>query len=485
MPTLPPCVSQGNELQEVDSGFYWLISPGIDPSTVLTQDQIDCHFSAMEQINASFEAQVALDGKYVHWRSNPVWVDVMSASPVDWYKAESLSDVGIDCDVDAWNAAYEPTPHFRFLGSYAKALKTYYCIGDEPPETPPGIDVPDDGPEDCGDWNVLITRPVQIPLNTPTWVEFEITGTFPPEVTSDFEISAMFDGVVGTVEPDTVSGILEVDQDGRRVMVILTNGEYHHLDIFATQPDCSDTVKFDTEMLRASTESQPACQPVLGDTSIKVCDPGTYKAVVTVCGVDHESNSIVVGEAGTVIPNLPVIILHPKTQTVSVGSDVALTVVAKYATSYQWQIANGSGWIDISGETSPTLELNAIEVSQIGSYRVIAANSAGSVVSNPANLTVEELTSCPVYMVLRCDDDRTCHGVMLQKVGPTDEDADFVLDWFNTTSNCCNPVVVRCSTDDPVTDWELFIRKVGSSPDPVSYVIDWLNDHNVGCTWFT
>lgn len=469
MPNLPPCVAEGNQLVEVDSGFHWLISPGIDPSTVLTQDQIDCHFEAMEQVNASYEAQVASDGKFVQWRSDPVWVDDSSGSPKDWYKAESLSDVGIDCDVDNWNAAYEATPHFKYFGSYGKGLKTYYCIGNSEPAPP--VDPPEDGPENCGSWDVLISRPVQVPLNTPTWIEFQITGTFPPAVTSDFEITALFDGSEDLVESGGPSGILEVDEVGRRVRVVLTDGEYHHLDIFVAQPDCSSPSKFDTEMLRASTEATAECLEILSDESIRVCSDGSYKAVVTICGQDHDSNTLVISGSGSVLPKLPVFILHPQTQDVDVGSDVTLTGIAKYATSFQWQIKNDVGWIDVDGETSPNISFTGISLSQSGTFRLIATNSAGSVASAPATLTVSEVSDCPVYIVLRCDTERTCHGVMLQKVGPGDDDVDFVLDWFSTTASCCNPVVVRCPTDGSL--WELFIVNVGGGSSPDSYVIDW------------
>lgn len=463
MATIPPCVGLGQELVEVDSGFYWLISPGIDPSTVLTQDQIDCHFTAAEQVNASYEATVAAAGKYVQWRMGPVWEDFVVTTPQDWAKAESLADVGIDCDVDAWNAAYEPTAHFRYLGTSGKGLKTYYCIGDSPPEPP--VDPPPDGPYDCGEWDVLITRPVQVPIDTETWIEFQITGTFPPEVDDPFEITVMFDGSTTLVAPDAGSGVLEIDEPGRRVKVVLRDNQYHHLDIFVGQPDCTSPGKFDTEMLRASTTTQPTCVESLGTYGLRVCQSGDYKAVLTVCGQDVESNTLTV-TTGTLLPQPPIIIQHPQTQVVGIGSEVVLGVVALYATSYQWQAANEYGWVDLPGETAPSLTLSPIELADAGRYRAVVSNAAGSVTSNPADVTVTENSDCPVYINLRCEIDRTCHGVMLERVGPGEDDIDYVADWISTTAFCCEPVVVRCPGDS--TEWELFMSKSGDE-----YVIDW------------
>jgi len=471
MPELQPCAALGNTLTEVDSGFYWLIAPGVDPSTVLSQEQIDCHMTSAEVTNSSFEDGVAADGKYIWWRSSPTWVDV-SSGVKDWYNAEPLTEPGIDCDPNLWNAAYEQTPYWRWRGSYAKALVTYYCIGDTP--VPPPVDPPlDDGLVDCGEWSVSFVRPIQVPINTPIWIDFQITGSFPPEVISVDAITILFDSSSEIVIANGPSGILEIDIPGHQVKVILRDSVAHTLSVTVVKPDCSDTLKYDSEVLQASTVEPPVCISVYTNSSAVVCDPGTYRAVLTICETDITSNSVLVNDAGEVLPQPPVIIVHPQTQTVDLGSTVVLTVVALYATEWQWQVSNGAAWVNIPGETTPNLEFDPITMQESGIYRVVVSNSAGSVVSNEATLMIVERTTCSTYLVLRCEDDSpaTCHGIHLARQGDGEADIDFVIDWISSASLCTNPVVI--GADDGATDWELFMQKVGPGTDPPNYAIRW------------
>lgn len=465
----PPCLSEGNQTEVVDSGFYWLISPGIDPSTVLTQEQIDCHFEAAEQINAELESGWEADGKYVVWRMGPVWVDITTGVQ-DWAMAQRLPDVG--CDVGAYNAAYEDNASWRWRGSYAKGLYTYFCLSDTPPPPPPSpTDPPDPGPEDCGTWDLVITRPVQVPINTPTWIYFTFPG-FAPDQSEPTDIQTMFDGQPGLVSEGGASGVLEVDVPNKRVKVILTNGEYHHLDIFAFQPDCQQSFSFDTEMLRAITTEPDVCQPSFSSTAIRTCEAGQYHAVITVCDQDFTSNILTV-TTGDLLLRLPEIIIHPQTQTVLAGSDLELTVVARYATSYQWQKANAAAWLDLPGETGPTLDLGSADDSDSGTYRVFAINDVGRVVSNPAIVTINVVPPCPYFRMIPTDDGR-CIALSVKKVGPGDSDADFVLDWLDNPAPCDDPLVVRCdNADGPPSDWVVFATKVGPGTDPADYVLDW------------
>lgn len=468
MPDQPPCLENGNQPEVVDSGVYWLIAPGIDPSTVLTQEQIDCHFEAAEQLNAAVEAAWESDGKYVVWRMGPVWVDIESGVR-DWPMAQRLPDVG--CDINAFNAAYEDNASWRWRGSYGKGLYTYYCLSDTPPPPPPSpTDPPDPGPEDCGTWDLQIRRPVQIPLNTPTWVEFDFPGfTGSPEPT---DIQTMFDGESGLVSEGGPSGVLEIDAANKRVRVVLTNGEYHHLDIFAFDPDCQQSFSFDSEMLRATTVEADACQDLASETALKVCQSGQYQAIITVCGQDVPSNILTV-TTGDLLLRLPEIIVHPQTQVVQVGTELELTVVARYATSYQWQKANAAAWLDLSGQTGPTLDLGQVDETDEGTYRVFAINNVGRVVSNPAIITISIVPPCPYIRMIPTDDGR-CLALSVKKVGPGDSDGDFVLDWLDDPMSCDDPLVVRCDNADvDPTDWTLFARKVGPGTDPSDYVLDW------------
>ena len=83
----------------------------------------------------------------------------------------------------------------------------------------------------------------------------------------------------------------------------------------------------------------------------------------------------------------PAITTQPSNQTVAVGQTATFSVVATGTAplSYQWQ----KGTTAIAGATSPAYTTAATTLSDNGSqFTVIVSNSAGSVTSNPATLTV-------------------------------------------------------------------------------------------------
>ena len=70
--------------------------------------------------------------------------------------------------------------------------------------------------------------------------------------------------------------------------------------------------------------------------------------------------------------------------------------------SYQWQQnMNGSGWTDITGETNDTYTTGKTTMDMNGTqYRCVVSNSAGSVISDAATLTVNAAANVPVTNVL-------------------------------------------------------------------------------------
>ncbi len=82
----------------------------------------------------------------------------------------------------------------------------------------------------------------------------------------------------------------------------------------------------------------------------------------------------------------PTITAQPASQTVTAGATVTLSVSATGTAplSYQWQ-QNG---VDMAGATAATLTLNNVTSAAAGAYRVSVRNSAGTVTSATANLTV-------------------------------------------------------------------------------------------------
>lgn len=90
----------------------------------------------------------------------------------------------------------------------------------------------------------------------------------------------------------------------------------------------------------------------------------------------------------------PAITTQPSDVAATVGGTASFTVVASGSTplTYQWQ-KNGTA---ISGATSATYTTPALQLTDDGSmFTVVVTNSAGSVTSNSAKLTVSAVSSSP------------------------------------------------------------------------------------------
>jgi sugar lactone lactonase YvrE len=98
------------------------------------------------------------------------------------------------------------------------------------------------------------------------------------------------------------------------------------------------------------------------------------------------------GSAATSAP--PVITLQPTSQVVSEGNSVILSVAATGfpAPTYQWNL----GGTAIAGATSSSYSIAAAAPSDTGSYTVTVTNSAGSVTSAAATLTVSLVSGPPL-----------------------------------------------------------------------------------------
>ena len=99
------------------------------------------------------------------------------------------------------------------------------------------------------------------------------------------------------------------------------------------------------------------------------------------------------GGSGTVV-NAPAITDQPDNATVTVGQTATFTVAASGENlSYQWQQStdNGQNWKDIGDATDATYTEEATTTIMNGyQYRCVVSNSAGSVTSEAATLTVNE-----------------------------------------------------------------------------------------------
>lgn len=90
----------------------------------------------------------------------------------------------------------------------------------------------------------------------------------------------------------------------------------------------------------------------------------------------------------------PVITGQPQSQTVAIGGTATFTVTAtgSPAPTYQWR-KNGT---NISGATSATYSKSNVVAGDAGTYSVVVTNSAGSVTSNNATLTVTQVPTATI-----------------------------------------------------------------------------------------
>ena len=113
------------------------------------------------------------------------------------------------------------------------------------------------------------------------------------------------------------------------------------------------------------------------------------------------NNGTIVNTGGTLngepdgtgkIETTPTIDTQPASQTVTAGETAKFSVTATGENlSYQWQQStdNGNSWKDIADETNATYTTGKTTMDMNGTqYRCVVSNSAGSVISNAATLTV-------------------------------------------------------------------------------------------------
>lgn len=141
-----------------------------------------------------------------------------------------------------------------------------------------------------------------------------------------------------------------------------------------------------TRPFQASQVTQIASE--VGFTNITV-QPGTGAILLA------NLNSGAIQQLASPVANVsePVLTSQPTSQTIANGSTVAFSVAASAApaASYQWSV-NGS---PIAGATSATLLLGGATQANAGSYTCQVMNTAGSIESAAATLTVDATAATP------------------------------------------------------------------------------------------
>ena len=127
------------------------------------------------------------------------------------------------------------------------------------------------------------------------------------------------------------------------------------------------------------------------EITVSEADQGNYDVVVTNVVGPVASN------AASVMVNDPVVITtHPLPQTVNPGTLVTLSVAADGTAPFTYQWRKGGQPID--GAVGPTLEITASESGE-GGYDVVVTNAVGPMISNVANVIVNDpvlITTHPV-----------------------------------------------------------------------------------------
>jgi Bacterial Ig domain/Immunoglobulin domain/Immunoglobulin I-set domain len=145
----------------------------------------------------------------------------------------------------------------------------------------------------------------------------------------------------------------------------------------------SGSSPFDYQWTFNGTNIVGATASVLSLTNVQSSAAGNYAVSVSnLLGSTVSSNALL-----TVNPPVaPVITNQPHSATVPVGASVNFSVTATGTAplTYQWRFQGSN----LFGATKSSLSLVSVQATNAGNYSVVVANSAGSVVSSNALLTV-------------------------------------------------------------------------------------------------
>ncbi len=122
------------------------------------------------------------------------------------------------------------------------------------------------------------------------------------------------------------------------------------------------------------------------DTPPHVCGPVDVTVEHTQLGVASTSTTT----DGFVFGAPPVVTADPLSQPVTAGDSVTLSATATgdEAPVQTWQQDQGAGWVDLPGESGPTVQVTPAATT---SYRAVFTNACAQVTTSAATLTVQHL----------------------------------------------------------------------------------------------
>jgi len=133
-------------------------------------------------------------------------------------------------------------------------------------------------------------------------------------------------------------------------------------------------------------------------SSFQTGDAGTYTVTVSNSAGSTKSAPATVTVKAATAATAPAITSQPVSQIVTAGEAASFSVAASGdpAPAYQWQ----RGGANLSGATGATLSIPSAQAADAGNYTVVVSNSAGSVTSGAASLTVQPAPVTPVTIVI-------------------------------------------------------------------------------------
>lgn len=161
----------------------------------------------------------------------------------------------------------------------------------------------------------------------------------------------------------------------------------------------SGTGSLSYQWRKDGTAISGATNATLSLTNVQNANAGSYTVVVSNSAGNVTSNASTLTVIPAAVP--PSITTPPASQSVTLGDPASLSVVASGTVplTYQWR-KDGAA---IGSATNATLTLSNVQNANAGSYTVVVTNSAGSVTSGVATLTVTTPSTAPTITVQPTD----------------------------------------------------------------------------------
>ena len=184
-----------------------------------------------------------------------------------------------------------------------------------------------------------------------------------------------------------------------------------------------------TNMNAATNASHTTAASTLPDSGTK------YRVVVAGAGNSVTSSAATLTVTAAVVP--PSISVQPAAQTITAGQNASFSVTAAgTALTYQWQRSTdgGASFAPLAGASNATLTLTAVaQADNAQQFRVVVSNSAGSITSSAALLTVNvapiaaAITTQPVSVTVVAPNTATFTAAATGTPSPT-------LQWQSSTN---------------------------------------------------